>query len=446
MAVAPAHFCVVACLVFFFTQLSARADLPVDGIVSANSASGQFLVTSPQETSPLAFLPEIATNSEFVRLEPALLAVSAERTRDSLMKKLGLDSRAPWGGKIFLVMHPAGALDENVAIVPSRFENNWVYHVLLPDVLPRERLVRALTSVLLLEFANRGAGERSAEVPSWLVEGFSQELLAENLQTMIISAPDQTIRDIPVDLVTQNERTMDTLAGTRQVLQNFSVLTYSQLSWPTDVELSGEDGGVYRASSQLFVDELLGLRNGPVKLRTMLALLPRYYNWQTAFESAFQENFRAPLDVEKWWALQTVIFTAQSPGPQWTAQVSREKLDEILSVAVEYRAVSNSLPTRAEVSLQTVIRSFDPDRQREILQMKLQDLELAQFRITPSLAVLTAEYRNALAGYLGESALKRDITVSRQVPRFVSARDTIRILDILDARRRAGTLAARPNF
>ena len=439
--------CVVACLIFLGLQPSARADFSMPGMLSANSASGQFLVTSTTVASQLSSISEIATNDLFVRLEPALLAVSAERLRDLLMEKLGLDSRAPWTGKIYLVIRPARSLDENVAVIPSRFENAWVYHVVIPDVLPRDRLVRTLTSVLLLEYANRGAGEHSADVPPWLVEGLAQELLAENFKETIISAPSDVVAHLPMDRTSQNEHTADSLTGARNVLQNYSVLTFAQLSWPTELQLSGEDGGVYRASAQLLADKLLSLRNGTAKMRAMLASLPRYYNWQTAFETAFRGNFPTPLDTEKWWALQTVIFSSEAPGAQWTARASREKLDEILSVPVEYRSASNNLPTYAEVSLQSVVKNFSPTRQRDILQIKLRDLELAQFRMAPSLAVLTAEYRNALAGYLGEVPVKRDGQLgNKQVVKVVSARDTVRTLDALDAQRRSVTVATRPGL
>jgi hypothetical protein len=142
-------------------------------------------------------------------------------------------------------------------------------------------------------------------------------------------------------------------------LRNHPALTFEQLSWPTGAQLSGADGGVYRASAQLFVNELLGLKNGRAHLRAMLETLPDCYNWQTAFQSAFRENFPRPLDVEKWWALQVVGFAARDPGPMWTPAASRDRLDEILSVPVEMRTASNALPAHAQISLQAVIRNWD---------------------------------------------------------------------------------------
>jgi hypothetical protein len=437
----------VMLMAFSLAMPAARADFPLPGILAANSASGQFIVTSSPGYSSLASLPEIAGDNDFLRLEPALLAVSADRIRASFLRKLGVNPALPWNGKIYLALHPARSLNENVEIACDRFEDVWEYHVLLPDIVPRDRLARALTGVLLLEYANRSSTNRSAEIPSWLVEGLSQELLAVNFQELLLSAPDQAVNGLPVESVDATEHGFDPLAGARAVFQNNSILTFSQLSWPTEDQLSGNDDGVYRASAQLFVAELLGLRNGSAKMCAMLELLPHYYNWQTAFSSAFHENFATPLQVEKWWALQTVAFDSRSPGPQWTAAASRTKLDEILSVAINFRMASNSLPANSEVSLQSVILNFDAARQTEILRTKLRDLEMAQFRMAPSLAVLTAEYRNTLAAYLGDSRPTRvALALNRHATGRISAADTLKRLNALDARRRAIALAHQRNL
>jgi len=419
------------------------ADASIHGVTTANSVSGQFVVLGSPTESPLAGLPEIATNQEFVRLDPAFLAISAERVKDSLLQKIGVESQTMQGGVIYLTLQPARALDENVAVYPERFGARWVYHVVLPDLLPRERLARALTSVFLMDYANRAGGANPAEVPAWLVEGLSQEILADTLEQDILSVPDETMNKIPVDRVTFTAKGLDPLESVRTLFKTYSTLTFQQLCFPTDLQLSGEDGGVYRASAHLFVSELLELHDGPAKLRATLEALPRYYNWQTAFFAAYRQNFSRPLDVEKWWALQTVIFTAQSPGPQWTPSISREKLDEILSVPADFRSASNSLPVRAEVSLQDVIRNFNSEVQTQILNVKLHDLEVAQFRMSQSMAILAAEYRNALAGYLGEIQVsRRGVIVEKVGSRFVSARDTLRILNALDARRRSIAMTA----
>jgi hypothetical protein len=428
----------LACVLMF--PLFTRAQFSPAQTGSSRSISGQFLVIGAAENSPLADSPSIATNADFVRLEPALLAVSAERLKQSLWRELDLNPNTPWRGRIFFALHPAQSLDEEVTIVAKPSGGGWAYQVQLPDALPRTRFARALTGVLLLEFANRNAAARSVEIPDWLTDGLSQELLAAGSPEIILSSPDKMVNDLPVTQINTTGRGADPLAAARRVLRNSPAATFEQLCWPTDAQLSGEDGGAYRASAQLFVRGLLRLKNGPAHLRAMLENLPGCYNWQTAFQNAFRGNFKELLDVEKWWALQVVGFAARDPGAQWTPAVSQAKLDEILSVPVEFRSASNALPARAEISLQAAIRNFDSDRRTPILQAKLRDLEIAQFRVAAPLAALTTAYRRALADYLGPDGINGPVRSANKhspaVPRQVNARDTLKRLDELDARRR----------
>ena len=427
---------------------NAPAQFPLPQVNLTRSVSGQFVVTDARPGSPVSPLAATVTNAGFVRLEPAVLAVSAERIKRTLWRELGINPATPWHGKIFLTLHPARSLDENVTIFSERFVDGWNYHVALPDVLPRLRFVRALTSVVLLEFANRNAGAQSAEIPAWLTDGLSQQLLATGAVEVVLSSPGRTANGLVESRTIATERGLDPLADARNVLRDHPVLTFEQLSWPTEAQVSGADAGVYHASAQLFVTDLLKLRNGPAHLRAMLQASPNYFNWQTAFQTAFHPDFARPLDVEKWWALQVIDFVARDPGPTWTPAISREKLDQILNVPVDFRMASNALPVHAEVSLQAVIRNFDSARQMAILQTKLRDLELAQFRMARPLAALTAGYRTALADYLGQSQAAPASPLGKRPlagPQRASARDTLSELDTLDAQRRTIESSIKPD-
>ncbi len=425
------------------TEVRAETSLP--GQSAAQSFTGQFDVFAASQVSPLSRSPAVATNTELIQLEPALLAVSAERIKDSIWHDLG--ERDRWHGQIFLALHPAQSLDERVTIGSTRFVNVWNYRVDLPDVVSRTRLVRALTGVVLLELANRNAGGRSAEIPGWLVEGLSQQLLASGTTELTLSPPNRTVNGLAERRTDFNERGIDGLAQARQVLQAHSPLTFGQLNWPTDRQMGGGDGGIYRASAQLFVNELLELNNGRAKLRSMIEMLPQYYNWQTAFFKAFHQDFSTPVAVEKWWALQADDFVAHSPGPAWTPAMSSEKLNELLSVPVEMRASSNNLPVHAEISLQVVIRSFNPALRTDILQSRMRDLELAELRMAPQVAVLCEGYRQALGEYLGQSGNAQP-SLQIKHPQTSSPRknmdSVLKKLDDLDARRRTAESVMQP--
>jgi len=426
---------ILFCALIF--SLPAGAQFSTVETGTARSISGQFIIIGSEENSPLAHSPRVANDDNFIRLEPPLLAVSAERIKESLWRELGI--KGQWQGQIYLMLHPARSLDEDVAVISKPSAKGWNYQVQFPDVVSRSRFTRALVGVLLLEFANRGAQLHSAEIPAWLTDGLSEKLLAAGSPETILSSPDKIVNGLPVTRIEAQERGLDPLANARLVLKNFPALTFEQLSWPNDAQLSGADGGAYRASAQLFVSSLLELKDGTAHLRAMLETLPHCYNWQSAFQSAFQENFPRPLDLEKWWALQLVGFAARDPGPQWTPAVSREKLDEILSVPVEVRSASNALPARAEISLQNAIRSLNSAQQTEILPVKLRDLELVELRMARPLAALTDAYRRVLSDYsenrVGISSAANSRTARTSAQKF-DARATIKKLNELDARRR----------
>jgi len=436
-----------------FLSAAARAQMPLPDVsATRSSASGQFIVTGANPDSPSVLPLAADTNADLVRLEPALLAVSAERVKQSLWRDLGVDASTPWRGRIYLVLHPAASPDEDVTIISRRFADVWGYRVELPDVLPRASLARALTGAMLLELANRdNAGDRSAEIPAWLTEGLSQQLLAGGGPEMILSPPDKSVNGLPERRTVAVARGVDALAKVRPVLQDQPALTFDQLSWPEDAQLRGGDGGVYCASAQLFVNDLLKMNHGPEHLRAMLQMLPDYYNWQMAFRAVFAGEFPLPIDLEKWWALQTVSFTAGDAGPAWTPAVSRARLDEILSVPVEVRSSPTNLPEHSAIALQDVVRNFDSDRQATVLQTKLRDLGLVEWRMTPQFAVLADAYHRALADYLGSRsgtapAARSAVTRPPSPPPNKSVADTVGKLDALDAQLRALEKPVKPQI
>ena len=410
---------------------AARSESAWPQLAATHSVSGQFSISLTPDRNPYFRRPDVGTNADLLRLEPSLLAVSAERFKVALWRDIGLAPNAAWSGKIFLAVHPARTLDEPVSLTAQPFINRWNYQMELPDLISRDHCARAFSAVLLLEIANRNApmGGRSAVIPAWLADGLARQILEAAETKVLLSAPAKTLDGIVQSRQDEKRRGLDSLAAARRVLQNFPALTFEQLSWPTDAQLNGNDGGVYLASAQLFVHELLALKNGPANVQTLLAQLPAHENWESAFFVAFHENFRRPLDVEKWWALRVVNFATRAPGPQWTPAVSRDQLNAVLAVPVAIRYASNSLPTYAEISLQSVLQNFSPERQVEIFQTKLRDLELIQLRVTPPLAAVAAGYRQVLADFLGGS--KQGI--SHRPP---SVPATIKKLDALDAQRR----------
>ena len=113
-----AFFCVAVFSVAVFSANISRAEFSTDDSLVARSFSGQFIVSAPGQSSPLFFRRDFAADTNFVRLEPALLAVAAERFRELLWRQLGLKPDSPWSGKIYLLLQPAHSPDDEVPLLP----------------------------------------------------------------------------------------------------------------------------------------------------------------------------------------------------------------------------------------------------------------------------------------------------------------------------------------
>jgi hypothetical protein len=416
----------------------ASAQLPPPDAASTRSVSGQFTVYGPRQASPPDPVSELGTNAQFMRLEPALLAVSCERIKQELWRELGVN--APWRGRIELALHSAQSSNEAITVVSERFTDGWNYHVELPDTIERTRFVRLIVQVLLIEYANRQAVSRSAEIPTWLAEGLSQQLTASREMELVLTPPRQTVNGFAVSRTSFEGHRTDPLEPARRQLRDQPPLTLEGLSWPAEEQLTGAAGGIYRCSAQLFVSELLRLNDGRACLRAMLEALPRCYNWQTAFLFGFRSHFERQLDVEKWWALQVAHFAGRDQGQTWTLEESWNKLDEIVCTPVRVQTSAVKLPAHAIVSLETIIRNWSGALQTQAFRGKLRDLELARVRMSQELAGLVDEYHEVLAAYLQQIDPPRSVRdtarLSRAAIRRV-AKDTLQKLYALEVRRQA---------
>lgn len=437
----PAFQVGVALGVTLAVRLAAQVSWPEP--TALQSQSGQFLVRPGPGGVRSPTVRALATNSQFIELDAPLLVVSCERVRQTLARQLGLT--APWRGRIHIQLVAAAGADDPITLAAERFGNQWRYRMQLPDVVERRQAMRALVQVILLEAANRRAGERSAELPPWLAVGLAEHLLATEGAELLFPPPQSRAGPLSVSRMVVTERRSDPLAAARSCLAERSARTWQELSWPTEQDFSGETAEVYRASAQLLVSELLRLRDGPACYRRLLEELPRHLNWQAAFLEAFRAYFPRLLDVEKWWTLQVVYFSGRNLASTWSLAESWAKLEAAIRVPAQVRLATDQLPqATTNLPMQAVVRDWDFARQTPALQARLRALELVRQRVPPELVGLAEDYRRLLAGYVQQRdklglALDRGRMARPELKRLVA--ETVRQLDALDARLEA----ARPN-
>ena len=322
-------------------------------------------------------------------LDPSLVAVTAESIRYSLQQELGWSNT--WRGHIFIDLRSTRHDNERIILESIRSSDGWNYRIEMPDEVEATRLVRTLVEVLLAEFAQREAGERTVEFPPTLVPGFTAHLQAGSLAAIVL-APNRS--------VSRTRLKNDPLAAVRARLQSVSALTVDQLNWPAEDQFEGANAEHYEACAHLFVHEMLRLRGGADCLREMLSLLPQHLNWQTAFFRAFHLHFQRMLDVEKWWSLVLVNLAGRDTTQVWPLSESRQRLDEVLYTPVQVRLEKDEIPHDSQVALQTVLSEWDPNRQVPLLQQKITRLAEIQPHLALEVVKLAGRYQRVMEEYL----------------------------------------------
>jgi hypothetical protein len=385
--------------VMFALPAVSEVQTPVPGVnFSTRSYSGQFVVHALGVMPDSLLISKLTADPNYIQLDQSLLVVSCERIKQLLWRRL--DDKPSWRGKIFLNLRSARAKDEFVSIVSEKFTDGWQYQVRLPDVMERGRFVRAIVQVLLVEIANRNSQARSTEIPLWLVEGLSRDLLASDEMQIILQPPNWKVNGVTITPLSVSGRRPSPLARARAVLGEYPPLTFDELSWPAEYESSGEVSEVYQASAQLFVDRLLEFQDGPACMRATINELPKHLNWQIAFLNGFKPHFQRTLDVEKWWAVQVTQFTGRDLTQTWSPIESWNKLDEIIRASVQVHAGGSGLPLRTEVNLQTILHESNNIEQAQFYRQKLDALDALRLRVSQGLIGLVDEYRQALGAYL----------------------------------------------
>ncbi len=423
----------ISLLFMMGVQLRAQAVLPKTSVM--RSVSGQFNVYDRRVPTSLRPAPR-ATEQTLIELAPTFLVVSCERIKQALYAEL--EAGRDWSGGIQVSIRSTRDRHAAAQIKVERLGAKWNYRVDLPERMAPAEFTRTLVQVLLLELANRNASERSAEIPLWLSEGLTQQLLAAREVELILPAPTTGVGTLLVTPTVLQQRDPDSLAAARQVLREHAPLALAELSWPDPEKFSPTQAEVFQKSAQLLVCELLRRDGGRESLRRWIFSLAQFYNWQTAFLRAYQGQFPNQLALEKWWALQSAYFVGRDHQQLWSPEESAQKLDTLLHTAVAIRTTAQDLPVRTDIALQTVIREWDTPRQLPALQAKLKDLGEARRRVAPAFITLVNDYATVLDDYLKKrqrwAATDGDFrSLAPSVQKVVL--EAIEKLDALDAQR-----------
>jgi hypothetical protein len=400
-------------LIAFCAAVAAKADTII-------SQSQQFVVHYMPVATPLSKIPEGA-----VEVVPQFLVVTAERVKDAVVAELPAlrDGRR----QIHLIVQNSAGRETPIAIGAAGFADTWRYEVAVPRLVDEAHLVKAFIDVLLLEYANRGAS-RNAELPVWLTDGMAEQLLHSIGPKLVVTRRPNA----------WEASTSDINLWTRETLRTNSAPTFQELTMSSRPAEKSPEEGAYLAGTHLLVHSLLQMPNGRQRLANFLQLLPRVWNWQTAFMQAF--DFPRMLDVEKWWALTVIEFTSRDERQAWSMDASLRKLDELLKARVEYRGATNELPELRFVDLPTVIKESDASLQRQELMEIVTQLGYTVPHMAPAVAAQALSYKQTLEAYLQKrdgNGVSPRLRSTPEALRQSLVDDTLRRVTALDQQRRA---------
>lgn len=360
---------------------------------TARSLSGQFVVSGGQVAEGrVGIIPELSANWEKLELQPQWLAVAAERVKRAVLARF--DSADRWRGKIHIEIKTGRDMRTvPIRIVPVLMPGGWNYRMDVPEEVEWKRLVRALVEVVLLEAANREAGDRVGLPPLWLNEGMTGLVLAENGRDLVIEGHTAVLR---------NERRPGALEEVRRVLSGRPPLLIGDLSFPPDALATDPAGWThYQASASLLVHELMLDGEGIAAMGRFLQFMPRYLNWQTAFLGAHGTRFLSLLEVEKWWAVNATHVLSRDPALIWSREASLTHLNGLLLENATIRTDGRA-DQRQVVSLSEVVLKWDVAVQREVLNRKREQLRELYQHAPGDLLPLVTEFNQVLAEYMDD--------------------------------------------
>lgn len=385
------------------------------------SQSRQFAIYAPGKgASAYDSIPEgsMAVQSE-------LLAISAERIQRALGNEI--PAIVSDGLPINLHVLEQGTPGNMIEIRSTRFSDGWKYQVAIPPIVEETRLAKALIQALLTEFAQR-VGDRGADLPPWVVEGVAQELFYSVGPKLVVDRKSTGWEGALKDL---NWRTRETMRT--NVPPSFHDLTTLMPPPP-----GAPAEAFYQSSAHLLAHSLLQLPGGRKKFAAFLQMLPLTWNWQTAFREAY--GFGSMLEVEKWWALVTVEFTSRDQRQAWSPAASLQKLDDLLSTRVEFRAQTNSMPEPRLIDLKTTLRQLEWTYQRAALEEKIAQIGFTAPLLAPEVGVMALQYQKILKAYIekrekGTNRPGLPVTAEAYVQQAVD--ETLKQIEALDGRRKA---------
>jgi hypothetical protein len=341
-------------------SMVAVASTPTNALVRTVSASRQFVACAGD------------------RLLPSALCAYAERVKREWLRRLDVPDN--WRDPVWLLVQTrqadqSAALPVSMAVIQTDQHLEYRIRCLVPPAIDERDLLSAIVDALCSEWANRNqATERSKAyvvpgIPLWLVEGFA--VLTEGRDESLLSASHRSVA-----------------GGRPQEARDLLALNA--------LPKSSMDRQLFQANAWIFTESLLGLHQGPRKMRSFLSELGAQKVASNAFWKVYHDNFPNPTVLEKWWSLELVRHTSLSVAQDLSAEDTERDLEAILVTKLGPVGGRRGMPGETNVAVSDLWRHVGAPWLAELLKLKIDRIGALRGVAHPLYLPVLDDYMEAL--------------------------------------------------
>lgn len=349
-----------ATIVALAQPVGAAISTPTNALVRTVSATRQFTACASD------------------RLLPSALCAYAEHVKRGWLRELEVPDN--WRDPIWVLVQTRPSTQPvmpalSMAVIQTDEHLEFRIRCLVPPPIDEAGLTAALVDALCSEWANReqvtepGKSYLVPGIPLWLVEGLAavidgrQDALLSVSQRSVAGGRPQEARDL------------------------LNVLAYPDD--PVDRQL-------FQADAWIFTEGLLGLDQGPRKMRDFLSELGAEKVASNAFWKVYHDDFSNTTTLEKWWSLALVRRVSMSVAQDLSVEDTRRNLDAILMTTLGPVGGRRGMPSETDVAIDDLWRYAGAPWLKDLLKLKIDRLGALRGVAHPLCLPVLDDYMEAL--------------------------------------------------
>jgi len=366
----------------------------LDGWLAAGVVVLMQVATMPRACAGATNPPAstLSASRQFViyandRLLPSALCVYAEHVKHEWLRRLNVSD--DWRDPILIMVRtrdPSQTDAPPVSMVVFQTDKHLKYQIycLVPPRIDEAKLLATIIEALCSEWANRqqptvhGHGYALPPMPVWLVQGMAASIQERHEALLAITQRSVAAGRPPhaTDLLNARSLPADPL-----------------------------EQQVFQANAWMLMESLLGLPDGPRKLRDFVSELGEVKDATRAFGKVYHADFAQGLALEKWWSLELIQHSWVTPAQNLTAEETASQLDAILVTKLSLAGGAAGTTVETDVPIDKLWLYADSPWLKDVLKLKMDRLGTLRAQAHPLYQPVVDKYDEAVIWLTRGSAL-----------------------------------------